>query len=112
MRRAVASGRVAINFLSHVARDSQNSRAFEIPATGTMMLTERSGDLEGSFREGVEADFFTSKDELVEKALHYVHDDAHRRAVAQAGYERAVPAYGNSFRVRDMLRIVAETPQA
>lgn len=103
---ALASGKVAINILSRIARDTQDSRAFEIPATGTMMLTERSQHLEACFREGVEADFFSSKEELVEKALHYVQNDDHRQAVARAGYERAAPAYGNYCRFRDMLSIV------
>lgn len=86
--RALCGAKIALCFLSRLNRDTYTRRCFEIPATRTLMLAEYTDDLAGLFREGEEADFFRSPDELVRKIRLYLDDRARRAAVAAAGYER------------------------
>jgi spore maturation protein CgeB len=71
-------------------QDTYTRRCFEIPATKTMLLSEYSDDLATLYREGVEAEFFRSPQELTAKLRRYVPDEARRRSVAEAGYRRVV----------------------
>ncbi len=63
-------------------------RNFEIPATGTLMLSEYTPELASMYTPGVEADFFTDKDELVTKVELYLSDDLLRERVGKAGLKR------------------------
>ncbi len=86
--RALCGAKIALCFLSKLNRDTYTRRCFEIPAAGTLMLSEYSGDLAGLFREGVEADFFRSKDEMMEKIKYYLEEHEVRERVASAGQRR------------------------
>lgn len=86
--RALCGAKIALVFLSRRNRDQSTQRCFEIPAVGTLMLAPRTGELGSLFREGEEAEFFSSNEELVAKALRYVSDDAARSRLARAGQER------------------------
>jgi spore maturation protein CgeB len=85
---AVNSAKIALVFLSKLNLDTYTRRCFEIPASGTFMLSEFSDDLASLFKEGVEAEYFRSKEELVEKTRYYLVQDAHRRRIAEAGRDR------------------------
>ena len=54
------------------------------------MLSEYSEDLSTLFVEGVEAEFFRSKEELLDKTRYYLHHDSKREKIARQGHERAV----------------------
>jgi len=86
--RSLCGAKVALCFLSKLNRDAYTRRCFEIPATQTVLLSEYSDDLATLFREGIEADFFRTVDELIAKIGLYVGDDARRGAVAAAGHAR------------------------
>ena len=88
--KALCGAKIALCFLSKLNRDTYTRRCFEIPATGTLMLSEYTDDLAGLFRAGEEADFFRSQDEMVEKLKQYLADDALRTRVAQAGRDCVV----------------------
>jgi len=86
--RALCGGKVALCFLSKLNRDTYTRRCFEIPATGTLMLSEYTDDLATLFRPGEEADYFRTPDEMVEKIAMYLGDEARRARVAAAGRRR------------------------
>ncbi len=86
--RALCGAKVALCFLSKLNRDTYTRRCFEIPATKTLMLSEYSDDLASLYLEGVEADYFRDKDELIEKVKHYVNSVADRMRVAQGGFDK------------------------
>ncbi|MEI8024968.1 MAG: glycosyltransferase [Pseudomonadota bacterium] len=58
---------MALCFLSKLNRDTYTRRCFEIPAAGTILVSERTSDLESLFESGEEALFFSSPEELVAK---------------------------------------------
>ncbi len=107
--KAYCGAKIGLNFLSEWARDTQNSRAFEIPATRTFMLSERSDDLTDCFIEGVEAEFFSSQDELVDKVFYYLKHANERDCIAQKGYEKCIKSgYSNYHRTRSMLDVASK----
>jgi spore maturation protein CgeB len=108
--KALCGAKVALCFFSRLNRDTYTRRCFEIPATGTLMLSEYSDDLATLFAEGREADYFRSRDELLAKLDLYLGDDTLRSAVAQAGLQR-VNADGHDLksRLRDLLAWMTES---
>ncbi len=88
--KALCGAKVALCLLSKLNQDTYTRRCFEIPATNTMMLSEYTDDLATLYTEGVEAEFFRSKEELIAKLHRYLPDEALRRRVAEAGYRRVM----------------------
>ncbi|MBY8159739.1 glycosyltransferase [Vibrio fluvialis] len=76
--------KIALVFLSKLNRDTYTRRCFEIPATGTMMISEYTVDLTTLFTPGVEADYFKSQEELISKIDFYM---SNLDLVAQIGNE-------------------------
>lgn len=87
---ALRSSKIALCFLSKLNRDSYTRRCFEIPAVGTMLLSEYSEDLVGLFSSGIDADFFSSKDELLYKISYYLKNDNERNAISISGNARVI----------------------
>lgn len=107
--KALCGAKVALCFLSKLNRDTYTRRCFEIPATGTLMLSEYTADLASLFKEGLEADFFRTRDELVAKLNLYLGNEPLRQTVAANGYQR-VMADGHDVvsRMEQVLAWVAE----
>ena len=61
---AINSAEIALAFFSKLNNDTYTRRCFEIPVTGTMLLSEFTDDIAALFKEGVEAEFFRSSAEL------------------------------------------------
>ncbi len=85
---ALNGTKIALAFLSGLNRDTYTRRNFEIPAAGTLMLSQHSADLERLFAADREAAYFRSPHELVSQALSYLEDDERRERVAREGHER------------------------
>jgi spore maturation protein CgeB len=86
--KALCASKIALCFFSRLNRDTYTRRCFEIPAAGTMLMSEYSPELAAMFTEGVEAEYFRSRGELVEKVRFYLDHPEQRLAVARAGLER------------------------
>ena len=107
--RAICSFDVNIGIVSQVNRSHTASRTFQIPALGGFLLHERNDVVARHFREGVEADFFGSDDELVEKCRHYLAHPEERLRIAEAGRRRCVESgYFEIDRVREILPFLEE----
>jgi spore maturation protein CgeB len=106
--RALSASRIALCFLSKRNRDRYTRRCFEIPATGTLLLSEFTPELAALFTEGVDAEFFRSHGELVEKARYYLQNVNARDAVARRGYDRVYrDGHDVDSRMRQMLEHAA-----
>ncbi|MDO8970242.1 MAG: glycosyltransferase [Saprospiraceae bacterium] len=89
-RKAISGAKIALCFLSKLNTDTYTRRNFQIPAMQTFMLSEYSDDLADLFQEGVEAEYFRSTDELLDKTRFYLDHPELIKQVAQRGYERVV----------------------
>jgi spore maturation protein CgeB len=110
--KALCGAKVALCFFSRLNRDTYTRRCFEIPAAGTMLLSEYSDDAASLYAAGREADFFRDKTELAAKLARYINDDALRAQLAAGGLRR-VWADGHDVisRMRDLLRWIEEIAQ-
>lgn len=87
---ALCNSKIALCFLSKLNRDTYTRRCFEIPASGTFMLSEYSSDLSTLFIEGKEVEFFRNKQELISKINFYLKNDSAREKIAKAGYLKVI----------------------
>jgi len=90
MGKAIQANKVCLGLLNHANRDLHTSRSFEIPACGGFMLGERTGEHQQYFEEDKEAVYFSSFEELMDKARFYIAHDDQRRRIAEAGYQRCL----------------------
>ena len=88
--KALCGAKVALCFFSKLNCDTYTRRCFEIPATKTVLLSEYSDELAALYQAGVEAEFFKTKLELMQKLRCHVEHGALRASVAQAGYQRVI----------------------
>jgi len=111
--RAIVSFDVNIGIVSKWNRNHTASRTFQIPALGGFLLHERNELVTRYFQEGVEAEFFDSDDELLEKCRHYLARPDERRRIADAGRRRCVESgYFEPDRVHEILPALEEAVQA
>lgn len=95
--QAISCSKISIGFLRKVCPDQHTTRTFEIPACGSMLLADRTMEHQEFFKEGIEADYFSSKEELVEKVRFYLKNERLRQSLAEAGYHKCLTA-GYSYK--------------
>lgn len=86
----LGSAKIGLNILRPQNETGHNIRTFEIPATGTLMLSERSQDLLNLFEEDREAVYFSNPDELKQKVEHLLQNPSLIQSIADAGYKKAL----------------------
>lgn len=104
---ALSSAKICLGLLSKRFPETVTTRTFEIPACGSLLLGERTDDHRALFEEDVEAVYFDSNEEMIEKMRFYLDHESERRRIASAGrsrFERS--AYTRVERFREMLEIV------
>jgi len=102
--RALTGAKIGLGLLRRVCPDQHTTRTFEIPACGSMLLADRTDEHRGFFAEGKEAEFFSSREELVDKAAFYRADESARERIARAGYERVVSSkYAYIHRLKSVI---------
>ena len=97
--KAINAAKINLCFLRKINRDEVTSRSLEIPACGRFMLGERTRRHLEFFEECKEAEFFESKEEMLEKVRYYLENNEEREQIARAGRERCI-ASGYSMRAQ------------
>ncbi|MCX6854909.1 MAG: glycosyltransferase [Verrucomicrobia bacterium] len=102
--RALSGARIGLGFLRKVCPDQHTTRTFEIPACGSMLLSDRTQECQEFFAEGREAEYFDSPEELVDKVKFYTTHEEARAQIAAAGRQRCVDGrYSYLERMRDAM---------
>jgi spore maturation protein CgeB len=88
--KVVNSSEIILGFLRKINRDTITTRSLEIPASGGFMLAERTQDHLDLFKEGVEAEYFDTREELKDKIIYYLNEPEKLKAIALAGYNKCM----------------------
>lgn len=88
--KALCASKVALCFFSKLNRDTSTIRSFEVPACGSLLMSERTEEMKQLFEEDKEAVYFSDKEELVHKVLLLLQYPERRNAIAMAGYARSL----------------------
>lgn len=104
--RRIHRTKINLAFLRKQNRDLQTARSFEIPACGGFMLSESTDELRRLFEPGVEAEFFSSFDELYEKCRRYLADDVARESIALQGCRHV---WEGPYQTDDVVRACLDT---
>ena len=70
--------------------DLTTPRSFQIPASGKFMLHERNDEIASFYKEGLEAEFFETPEELVHKVRHFLRNPDKRRIISRTGHRRTL----------------------
>ena len=104
-RKGINAFDIGLCFLRKLNRDQQTARSIEIPACGVFMLAERTEEHLRLFEEGSEAEFFSSDEELLQKARFYCDNPEIRIRVAKRGLERCYrDGYSHLHRLDQILQ--------
>lgn len=104
MAATFASAQLCLGFLRKVNRDLHTARTFEIPASGGVLLSERTDEQRSFFEESKEALYFDTPDEMVASIRRYSarpDDLARIRAAALDRCRR--DRYSYAERLQDLL---------
>lgn len=88
--KAINATKINLCFLRKMNRDEVTSRSVEIPACGGFMLAERTKRHEDFFKDGEEAVFFGTEEDMLQKAKYYLKNDAERNEIAAKGRARCL----------------------
>jgi spore maturation protein CgeB len=104
LSRVYSASRVALNFIREQNGSAHNMRTFEAPTCGIMLLTTRTQEQVELFGEDDGAAFFSSHDELRDKARYYLAHEEQRRRVAQCGREKISRGHTYADRMKQILK--------
>lgn len=104
--KSLQAFKVSLCFLRKLNFDQQTTRTMEIPACGGFMLAERTKEHTDLFRDGEEAVFFSSDEELLNKCRYYLAHEEERQKIAASGTLRCkISGYSNDATVKRMVEI-------
>ena len=103
------NARAGICFFSKINNDNWTRRPLEIVASGGLLLCERTTEAMKHFKEGQEAFFFSTPDELI-KTMAYIFDNpVGSNSVRERGYKKLLAGkYALSDRVDNMIKEIIE----
>ena len=79
---------IGLGLLMKLGPEVVTARSLEVPACGTFLLAERTHKHQELFEEGKDAEFFSTVEELVDKARFYLKHATARQRIARSGYDR------------------------
>jgi spore maturation protein CgeB len=84
------------------------SRHFDVPACGTMEMTQDADDLKDYYKLGEEIVVYKDNKDLVEKIKYYLAHPEEREAIAGRGYERTIREHSKKKRFEDIFGMIGK----
>lgn len=84
-------------------------RHFEIPACGTMQISEDGDVLTKCYEPNKEIIIYSGTDDLIRKVKYYLAHDEEREAVARAGYERTMREHTFEKNMEDIFKAIGKS---
>ena len=78
--------------------------------SGLLTLSSRDNKLEELFEENKEIVFFSSKEELLEKAIYFKNHDEERREIAKRGWEKSYACFNERLVAKYIIEITFGKP--
>ena len=101
--------RINLNITMRPIATGLSLRLFDVCGCGGFLLTNWQEELPELYEPGLEAEYFGSKEELLDKAGYYLEHDEERAEIAGRGYERTKAEHTYDRRIAEMIRIVNGT---
>ena len=101
--------RINLNITMRPIATGLSLRLFDVCGCRGFLLTNWQEELPESYEPGVEAEYFGSTDELLDKAGYYLEHEEERVKIAWAGYERTKACHTYDIRIAEMIRMVNGT---
>lgn len=99
--------KLCLCFLSELNEDVFTRRCFEIPACRSVLVCERTKELQDFFKEDYEAIYFEDKEELVEKVKRLLSDSTKIDFISTNAINRSINSgYGLNNQVRLLLNVL------
>lgn len=102
---AINSAKIALNFLSKVNNDVYTRRCFEIPVTGTVLMSEYSSFLEEIFENDNEIVMFKTIEELKNKAKFLLNNPEELNRISERGMRKVREQHSNLNRCFQILKL-------
>ena len=102
-RKEISNSLCTLCFFSSLNHDVITTRVFEIIACGGLLVCQRKGFVETIFKEGEEALYFSTKDELLEKILFLKNNPKARKKIIIAGRKKL---YSTRNEVNDRVKMI------
>ena len=81
----IRSAKIALCLFEKKNKDTITARSIEIPAIGTLMVSERTKTMKVNFVENKEVIFFNNPNECVKKCNYYLRNDNKSSKIAKRG---------------------------
>jgi len=109
MYRALARSRVTLNRHIDVAENhANNMRLYEATGVGSLLLTDRKGNLGELFEVGKEVVAYSSAEEAVEMIRYYIANPEEARTIARAGQARTLREHTYGRRMQELVPILEQ----
>lgn len=99
------NSKINLNITCRLIQSGIPQRCLDIMASGGFLLSNRQSELVEYFNEGEEAEFFSSREEALDKCRYYIAHDEIRSRIAAAGHEKVKREFDFPSRIRYMLGI-------
>lgn len=86
----IRQSQICLGLVSHSNHDEWTMRTYEVPGCAGLLLAERTPKHEELFREGYEAEFFSTPEECMIKLMNLLPKQEQCRIMGEASYYRFV----------------------
>jgi len=108
--QVINNSKINLGFLRKINRDQVTSRSMEITGCGGFLLAERTSRHSYIFKEGVEAEFFSSKEELKKKIEYYLNNYDEIQKVSKNGRTRCLTSgYDMKSQINNILKYIGQS---